>query len=283
MKHPIAVFYNENTTATMEDHKSPGIWKARDVVRIIEGEPECNLQTGFEKVTRKQLLMVHESGYVDGVLNLQTLNGHSNRRPAILEAILHQNGSLLAAAEYAARTGRPAFSPTSGFHHAGHAFGGGYCTFNALMIAAAQAIDEYDIPVLIIDGDAHYGDGCIDILGHWEQDPVLKNVARKIRYITTSRYKTAASFSLAILSALNYHEGLVLYQAGADCHEDDVYGSGYYSAQEMMDRDEFVFQSCKEKNLSVVWNLAGGYGSPTMRETIRLHYNTWKVARRIFC
>ena len=81
------------------------------------------------------------------------------------EAALWTIGSLVTAALYAPTTPLAVCSPTSGFHHAGYAHGGGYCTFNGLMVAAATFIQDHPGAKLgILDCDFHYGDGTADIL-----------------------------------------------------------------------------------------------------------------------
>jgi len=49
----------------------------------------------------------------------------------------------------------------------------GYCTFNGLVIAAREALMSGVSKVLIIDGDAHYGDGtdsCVESRGLSKKD-----------------------------------------------------------------------------------------------------------------
>jgi acetoin utilization protein AcuC len=51
-----------------------------------------------------------------------------------------------------------------GFHHAGVANGEGFCVFNDVAITAKMLIEEYKIKrILIIDTDAHQGNGTMDI------------------------------------------------------------------------------------------------------------------------
>ena len=49
---------------------------------------------------------------------------------------------------------------------------------------------------------------------------------------------------------------LIIYQAGADPHEDDPYG-GMLTSRQMAERDRRVFEGLEQRPL--VWNLAGGY------------------------
>jgi acetoin utilization deacetylase AcuC-like enzyme len=74
--------------------------------------------------------------YVRDVLSLRTSNGFGTVSEAVAESLRWTSGSFVAAAMHAWRSGRIACSPTSGFHHAKYASGGGFCTFNGLMLAA---------------------------------------------------------------------------------------------------------------------------------------------------
>lgn len=265
----INVFYKRpQIDRTTRD--SPGLWKAETLMNLIAPDDHANMRDDFEQVAISDLLEIHTREYVEAVLDFEIPNGHMNKKAATLEAILWQNGSFLAAVEHAVKNNTVAFSPTSGFHHAGAKYGGGFCTFNALMIAAKKYIREHDRQVLILDGDAHWGDGCIDC-----------NV-NGVRYVSTSRV-TPNEFIDTAMNYLSVHRGLVLYQAGADCHQDDVFGAGNYTLRQMSQRDLTIFGACKARNLPIVWNLAGGYGCPDISDTIRAHYQTWDAAKIIYC
>jgi acetoin utilization protein AcuC len=59
-----------------------------------------------------------------------------------------------------------------GFHHAGSSSGEGFCVFNDVAIAARSLIQRHGMRrVLIIDTDAHQGNGTMDIF--WEEPKVL--------------------------------------------------------------------------------------------------------------
>ena len=74
---------------------------------------------------------------------------------------------MLTAARTALQLGKPVCAPVSGFHHAGFDFGGGFCTFNGLAVAAFSALqDKLCDEVWILDFDHHWGNGTHDCLGH---------------------------------------------------------------------------------------------------------------------
>lgn len=211
-------------------------------------------------VTMDDLHRVHSQEYVDGVFSGVILNGFENRDQRVPESCLWTAGSLLSAARHAMKYPEtPVCSPTSGFHHAGHGWGGGYCTFNGLMVTAAKLIDE-GLKVAILDCDHHYGDGTADILGH------DTDLAKSVMHFTAGKYfhgddpqGEAMEFviwlneAIACINAFN--PNVVLYQAGADPHIKDPLG-GFLDSDGIKLRDRAVFRSIRAP---IAWNLAGGY------------------------
>jgi hypothetical protein len=107
----------------------------------------------FEPATREQLKLAHDADHVDGVLDGRLPNGFGNKSPAVASSLLYTVGSIIAATREAVclereQSGRPVTcSPTSGFHHAGYDYGGCFCTFNGLLVAALVARQENSVTV----------------------------------------------------------------------------------------------------------------------------------------
>lgn len=209
-------------------------------------------------VSREDLYLVHDKSYVDEVFAGTTLNGFENNDLAVAEACLWTVGSMVSATYAATNTKLPQCSPTSGFHHAGFAWGGGYCTFNGLMVAAAKFLHAHPGAKLgILDCDMHYGDGTQDILNRKPE------MAKRIIHHTSGKHFHKGDDSMEFFVWLNdsIHEindfgcDVVLYQAGADMHIDDPLG-GLLDDGEMKMRDLNVFRGIR---CGVAWNLAGGY------------------------
>lgn len=58
-----------------------------------------------------------------------------------------------------------ACSPSSGLHHAGYDWNHGFCTFNGLMVAAIELIEDHNVGrVGVLDFDFHQGDGTQGII-----------------------------------------------------------------------------------------------------------------------
>ena len=131
-------------------------WQAHDLpIEVIAPPP----------VTRSQLALAHDRDYVDAVLDGREENGFGNCSPAVAATLPYTTGAMLAAARQALANRMVAVAPVSGFHHAALNYGGGYCTFNGLMVAACVLHAEGLVErVGIVDFDQHYGNGADDIV-----------------------------------------------------------------------------------------------------------------------
>jgi len=264
----IAVFYTAKM-ATPTDSYSPSAGKPAKVVSDWQASfdiaPEIEVFP-FEPASRDTLKLAHDAAYVDDVLACRADNGFDSRDPRVAAAVPYTTGSLLAAARHVLQDPehwdarcRIACSPSSGFHHAHHGSGGGYCTFNGLMVTAAALKAQGLVDrVLILDCDQHFGDGTQDIIRQLGADWVLH---------VTHGGKLPGSYrdKPGMLRQIERHmaevagkRALVLYQAGADCHIDDPLG-GFLTTEDMRERDRLVFALARRHRLPLVWNLAGGY------------------------
>jgi acetoin utilization deacetylase AcuC-like enzyme len=229
--------------------------------------------------TRAQLERAHDPRYIDDVLTLRQENGFGNRNAEVAASLPYTSGAMREAAITAISNGRVAIAPVSGFHHACYSEGGGYCTFNGLVVAARALIDEGRARrVGILDCDHHYGNGTHDIINrlqlgdcvqhdtvgalefHSEQaEPFLQNLGRRV-----------GAFSGC---------DVLLYQAGADPHIDDPLG-GWLTTAQMVRRDRIVFEAAAIIGLPLAWNLAGGYQEP-LRRVLDIHDNTLRECWRV--
>lgn len=232
-------------------------------------------------VTRAQLLLAHSAEFVDGVLEGRRSNGFGNRSPEVAASLPYTCGSMLAAAELALVNRLGAVAPCSGFHHAGHDFGGGFCTFNGLMVTALSLLESRKVQrVAILDLDMHYGNGTQDIIDSL-------NVAHEVKHWSRSFSPSRAEQFLEDLPGLVQRlcEGcdVLLYQAGADSHCNDPLG-GYLTTDQMRRRDELVFEAARALGIPIAWNLAGGYQRDAqggIRPVLDLHDNTMRAFARI--
>lgn len=230
----------------------------------------------FEPLLPGQITLAHDPAYVDGVLACKIANGFGNKDPKVAASLPWTTGSFVAATVYAAQTGSNAASPTSGFHHAGYDFGGGFCTFNGLVIAARFALKELRggarPRVGILDCDMHYGDGTANIIDRLGLKKSIPHWTFGAKDITPKNADRWLSVLPDIIRSGYSKCGVLLYQAGADPHIDDPLG-GILTTAQLRERDRIVFTTCREIDLPIAWNLAGGYQEP-IEKVLEIHVNT---------
>lgn len=255
----IPVFYHPSQSCDAAVGFSPSAGKPAQVIadwnKHFLGDIEIRM---FEPVSDLVLEMAHDPDYVQGVLYGEIDNGFGNCDLQVANSLRYTVGSMVAAAKHVMTQTfseeRVACSPTSGFHHAGYDYGGGFCTFNGLMVTAMLLKNLGLVNrVLILDFDAHYGNGTQHIIDHFKADWVT--------HITAGKSYTSSEDVKSILSALKPYvtaHDLVLYQAGADIHVDDPLG-GILTKEQMRERDKRIMRTCCQYGVPLVWNLAGGY------------------------
>lgn len=263
---------------------APNLTKGRSVFDVTYNENgdqlfKCPYPRNKDMVI-SALSKVHDPKYVKSIFNGVCPNGYGVNNQKMNDHSAHSCLILRDAARsvrYAASINAPIFAPVSGFHHSGYAYGGGYCTFNGLVLAADafRYVHGHSTNVLIIDGDGHFGDGTADLIAHGSRDWLTQCSLDK----SSVGGDALRSLRLAreALAAKNWD--LVLYQAGADSHIDDPYMSGYLNDEEWKARDEIVFGHCAKNRIPCVFNLAGGYNGS---KTILLHTSTVTTARQVY-
>lgn len=226
----------------------------------------------FDPVTREQLCMVHDADFVNEVLEFNTPDGFGAIDHEDMRRILATNGAMLAAGRHAMKHGH-AFAPVSGFHHAGFDYNGGFCTFNGLMVTAVDALRNGAKKVCILDLDGHYGDGTDHIIEHMKLGESIKNFTRRNPF--NKEDELMGQLDCILIADWD----LVIYQAGADSILWDEGGAGFIDYPLWKLKDKYIFQTCKEEGIPVVWNLAGGYSG---NRTIMAHYSTWEAFKHTF-
>lgn len=279
----IPVFYRPEQSCAASVDFSPSAGKPKLVVADWKSRPAIaryiKIQS-FNPVSVDVLCGAHDPAYVQGVLSGKIENGFGNTSIEIAKSLPYTVGSVIAAAKHVlttpSRSGlHVAVSPTSGFHHAGYGFGGGFCTFNGLL-AAAIHMHALGLAkrILILDLDQHRGNGSEDIIETLGIDYVDHITATR-SYRTAKQALVCADLSANEAVCAGQYD-LVLYQAGADMHIDDPLG-GLMTTGQMIQRDRLVFQGCAKHGTPLVFVLAGGYQrdeSGGITPVLALHRNT---------
>lgn len=275
----IPVFYSPRLAATTYSY-SPSAGKP---ALAVESWKELGIPIDIREpipVTEEEFCLAHGRNYVQRVLSCRADNGFGNRFPEVAASLPYTTGALLSAAREALRNGKVAVAPVSGFHHACHDNGGGYCTFNGLVVTAQVLKREGLVnKVGILDFDQHYGDGTVDIirarkLGEW-----------LLQYTAGAEYKSASQaegFLQRIPELVNQFIDcdIILYQAGADPHVADPLG-GWLNTAQLAERDRLVFENAKSWGIPIAWDLAGGY-QEYFRGVLNIHDNTLKACAKVY-
>jgi histone deacetylase 11 len=192
---------------------------------------------------------------------------------------LATRGTLMAAE--AALTNRIAINLGGGYHHASADRGEGFCVYADVAVAIAHLRQTHQLApedaVLIIDLDAHQGNGLARIFEHdptvyildmynrdiYPQDPIAKqrvNCNLPIRSGTNDGTYLAQlrEEMLAFLRSIP-HPKIAFYNAGTDIYEEDPLGRLRVSEQGILERDRFVFQTLTDAGIPWVMVLSGGY------------------------
>lgn len=278
------VFYHPVQHA---DHQFISIQK----IPVFVAQSGRTPHSAFAPFTDDDFAIAHDPGFVQGVFSMRLSNGFGTRDESVNNALRYSSASLWAATDHVLGPEFPgprriACSATQGFHHSGHDFAGGYCTFNGLVIAALKALGKYpDIGrVLIIDGDGHYGNGTDDIILRKKLSQII-NITRPdigpggdggphSSFTATDWLEWTADL------ITTHRPGLILFQSGGDAWSSDPYGAGYLSREALHFRDAGVFTAAVTAGIPLVWNLAGGYADP-MQRTIDIHLETLRTSDRI--
>lgn len=230
-------------------------------------------------VDQAALTRAHDAEYVHRVLALEECNGFGNRSAELARSLPWTSGAMLSAARAAITSRAVACAPCSGFHHAGWDSGGGYCTFNGLMVAAcALRAGGLARCVGILDCDMHYGNGTDDIIR-------VLNAGGWVRHFSAGAIYESPSQASEFLGSLpGVVVGMadcdvILYQAGADPHVDDPLG-GFLTTEQLAMRDAIVFREAQRLAVPLAWDLAGGYQldeGGSIEPVLRIHENTMRA------
>lgn len=242
----------------------------------------------------RDLRLVHSEGYlralrdpryvanVMGWPELAQLSEETLENGLLLPKRYATGGTILAVE--LARTRGWAVNLSGGFHHAHAARGEGFCFYADCAIALRRHLLHHpDERVLIVDLDAHPGNGVAALLGEDPRITILDiyrrgsfplspEVTRRMHFraevqphISDEQYLTVAEELLqhALRAAMPH---LVFYNAGCDVAQADRLGRMSLSEDAVRIRDELVFRSAFNAGAPVAMVLSGGYGEhvPTL-------------------
>lgn len=250
--------------------------------------------------------LAHHGNYLRSVNSDQTenrkpgLSPYARNRlglpahPRLLERSMLETSGTVAAAFAALGDGISA-NLAGGTHHAFPGRGLGFCVLNDVAVAV-EALRAADAPVeqiLIVDTDAHQGNGnhayfaadpCVHtfsihvgrnypaekVPGDWDA-PLERQVGGET-YLSTLRETLPPIFE-------KVEPDLVFWIAGADSHEDDRFGQMRLTREDLDQRDHFVLDLCEEYASPTAILYGGGYNRRPGR-TGAIHAQTVRTARQ---
>lgn len=239
-----------------------------------------------------QLRGLHDDAYLDAFLSgEEPMASRQGIRwsPRIRDATLAMLGGQLSGAEEALRSGI-AMNIARGFHHAVHASGSGFCPLNGLALLAHAWPQRR---VMVIDCDEHGGNGTEEFA---ERLPNLYNVSvfgtrfgcrggtRSWAFMVRARSDGFELYLEALREAEilvdTHRPDLLVYQAGADCHEDDPKSLTGLTTAQLFERDVAVFRIARQRSIPILFVVAGGYQGAD--RVARLNANTVRAARWVW-
>ena len=162
-----------------------------------------------------------------------------------------------------------------GYHHAGPNRGHGFCAYADVPVALALLHRERPFgSVLVIDTDAHQGNGTADAIRPWPWARILDFFEETIFPWPKVPEDIAVPLppganGVEYLEALHEHvpaaldrfrPELVVYNAGSDVLWSDPLSNLLLTADELAERDLYVVTEVRERGIALAMVLSGGYG-----------------------
>lgn len=237
------------------------------------------------------LSLAHDRAYVDAV-NHATVERRIEKEIGLpitadvaLRGRLATAGTVLAG-QLALEHGMAA-NTAGGSHHARREQGAGFCVFNDVAVAvrvlqADGAIDR----ALIIDLDVHQGDGTARIFA--SDESVMTLSVHGARNYPDQKATSDVDIALAdgtgddaylevikqaVQQAIaSFGPDIIFYNAGVDPHADDRLGRLSLSDHGLVERDRYVVDAARSRDLPIAAVIGGGYGPDT--ETLGARHST---------
>jgi acetoin utilization deacetylase AcuC-like enzyme len=280
-----------------EGHRFP-IAKYELLRRAVlrEGVVQTSCLHEPHRPSHDDVVRVHSADYVDR-LSRGALTADEIRRVGfpwsedLVERSFRAVGGTCEAARAALDLGI-AMNLAGGTHHAFPDHGEGFCVFNDVAIAVRALQHDGSVRrAAIIDLDVHQGNGTHSVFAgdpevftfsmHGARNYPFRKVPGRLDIELADGTQDAEYLDL-LASALprvleEAAPDLVVYIAGADCHERDRLGRLKLTFAGLARRDGMVLEHCRDVGLPTVITIGGGYGQQ-IEDTVRVHVETARAA-----
>jgi acetoin utilization deacetylase AcuC-like enzyme len=197
---------------------------------------------------------------------------------------------------YYALDGGVALNVAGGTHHAFADRGEGFCLLNDFAVAANYLLKKNIAEkIVVIDLDVHQGNGTAKLFEH---NPNVFTLSIHGRH-NYPFHKEKSDWDIALedgtdtktyLDILQYVLPKVLteqkpdfafYLSGVDILETDKFGKLKVTTAGCQQRDVFVFEQLKQRQIPCVVAMGGGY-SPDVKMIVEAHCNTFRTAKEMY-
>jgi histone deacetylase 11 len=167
-----------------------------------------------------------------------------------------------------------------GYHHAGSDRGGGFCVYADAPLAALILHEEGRVGrVLVVDLDAHQGDGTAAVFRGWPWAAIL-DVYEEDLFPFPKEPEDVPLPVPAGMTGVEYLDvvremlpgaldelrpDLVIYNAGSDPFEGDPLARLRLTAGDLAERDLMVVTMARERGIPAAMVLSGGYSVESWR------------------
>ncbi len=259
---------------------------------------------GLERALMEAYELIDENG------NYNRYEPENAKAPLLdlMKDVMNVVSGSYANIEQALKTGFSYFLG-GGMHHAHPGFGHGFCLVNDIAVSLLKAKEEGLFKTAwIIDVDAHRGDGTAEIMAKHPDITALSIHMASGWPLDSPEYRKDGSlnpswfpgdvdipmekgeeseYTPRLISAMEELEkkglpDLVFVVAGVDPYEKDELASSAdlkLTKEQMLERDQAVYNFLESRKLPSAWVAAGGYGASSWE--IHVQFLNWVLKRRL--
>ncbi len=284
-----------------ENHRFPMI-KYELIPEQLINEGTCSHNNFFipKRLNKNHILDIHCKSYYEKLISLK-LNKKEIRVlgfPMSRKLIEREKKIVQGTIEssiYSIKNG-VSMNIAGGTHHAFSNRAEAFCILNDQSISAKYLLNlKLCNKVLILDLDVHQGNGTAEIFKdcnkvftasfHGEKNYPFRKEKSDFDYgfedgVRDKEYLKVIKYEIPKLIE-NFEPDFIFYLSGVDIIENDKLGRLSVSINGCKERDRFVLQYCKDNKIPIQISMGGGY-SPFIKDIIKSHSNTFRLAQEIF-